>query len=379
MDFIFIIFTIIFAYFFIGSFKNSLSKTNFKILKYLFFYHLIFGVYYCFFIQGDAIGYWKASKTMTYQDFLISLTRGQGTYFMYALNFFPANILRLNYFTGTMVYSLIGFIGMTYFYVNAIKLIPNNPTFRNYNLFPLLFFLPNLHFWSCAVGKDALIFACIAFVIHGLCEPLKRFPFIAIGMFLSYFIRPHITLFMLLAFGIAYFFSKNISFVKRILFFGCMIGIAIAILPLVLKYSKIEEDSLAGFDKFSNTKAAFLSGSRTGSSIDISSYPFPLKIFTFLFRPLFFDINGIPSVLASLENFLLLVLSFSVIRNKPIESFKNAPFIIKGMIYFLIIGTLAFSQSLGNLGIMIRMRSMFLPGLIIFIFWHFSFIKSKNQ
>jgi hypothetical protein len=277
-----------------------------------------------------------------------------------------------------MIYSFIGFIGLTYFYVNAIKLIPNNPTFRNFNLFPLLFFLPNLHFWSCAVGKDTLIFACIAFVIHGLCEPFKRFPFIVIGMFLSYFIRPHITLFMLLAFGIAYFYSKNISFTRRILFFGCMIGIAIAILPLVLKYSKIEEASLASFDKFSSTKAAVLSGSRTGSSIDISSYPFPLKVFTFLFRPLFFDIKGIPSILASLENLLLLVLTFSIFRNKPLTTFKNAPFIIQGMIYFLIIGTLAFSQSLGNLGIMIRMRNMFLPGLIIFILWHFSFVKSKE-
>lgn len=66
-----------------------------------------------------------------------------------------------------------------------------------------------------------------------------------------------------------------------------MLGIAIAILPLVLKYSKIEEASLVSFDKFSNAKAAVLSGSRTGSSIDISSYPFPLKVFTFLFRPLF--------------------------------------------------------------------------------------------
>lgn len=379
MDLIFIIFTLIVAYFFIRSFKNSLSKANFKILNYLFFYHLIFGVYYCFFIQGDAIGYWKESKTMTYQDFIFSLTQGQGTYFMYALNFLPANILRLNYFTGTIIYSFIGFVGLTYFYINAIKLIPNNPNFKNYNLFPLLFFLPNLHFWSCAVGKDTLIFTCIAFVVHGLCEPFKRFQFIAIGLFLSYFIRPHITLFMLLAFGIAYFFSKNISFVKRILFFGGMLGIAIAILPLVLKYSKIEEASLVSFDKFSNAKAAVLSGSRTGSSIDISSYPFPLKVFTFLFRPLFFDINGIPSILASIENFLLLVLSFSIFKNKPFDSFKNAPFIIKGMVYFLIIGTLAFSQSLGNVGIMIRMRNMFLPGLIIFIFWHFSFNKSKDE
>lgn len=379
MDLIIILIALFIAYVFIYSFKNTLSDDNFQSLLLLFFYHIVFGIYFCFFVQGDAIGYWREAKMMSYQDFVQSITQGQGTYFMYALNYYPSNVLHLSYFTGTMIYSLIGFIGLTYFYINAIQLIPSNPSFRNYNLFPLLFFLPNLHFWSCAVGKDTLVFACIGFVIHGLCSPFKRMPFIVIGMILIYFIRPHITLFLLLAFGIAYFSGKNISFLKRILFFGVMIGIAIAILPLVMRFSKIEEASLAGFDKFSQTKAAVLSGINTNSAVDIANYPFPLKIFTFLFRPFFFDINGIPSVLASLENLLLLVLTFSIFRNKPISSFRNAPFIIQGMVYFLIIGTLAFSQSLGNLGIMIRMRNMFLPGFIIFIFWHFSYIKDKNS
>jgi hypothetical protein len=48
------------------------------------------------------------------------------------------------------------------------------------------------------------------------------------------------------------------------------------------------------------------------------------------------------------------------------------------MIYFLLLGTFAFSQSLGNLGIMIRMRNMFLPGLIIFFLWHFSYIQNEK-
>jgi hypothetical protein len=78
------------------------------------------------------------------------------------------------------------------------------------------------------------------------------------------------------------------------------------------------------------------------------------------------------SLLAAIENMILLVLTISVFRNKPLTTFRKAPFVIQGMIYFLIIGTIAFSQSLGNLGIMIRMRNMFLPGLIIFLFWHFS-------
>lgn len=379
MNFFITILIFVLGYLFIQSFAEKLSEENLNTLKKLFLFHIVFGAYFCFFVQGDAVGYWKQAKLMTYTDFIYSLTQDQGTYFILALNYYPSNILDLSYFTGTMIYSLIGFIGLTYFYVIAVELIPNNPKFKGYYLFPLLFFLPNLHFWSCAVGKDTLLFFCIAIFTYGLMQPFKRMPMIIFGLLLAYFIRPHMTLFMLLGFGVAYFSGQNISVLRRILFFGLMIGIAIAILPMVMQFARIEEASLESFDKFSETKAALLSKASAGSAVDISSYPFPLKVFTFLFRPLFFDINGIPSVLASFENLLLLVLSYTVLRNKPVQTFKNAPFVIQGMIYFLIIGTLAFSQSLGNVGIMIRMRNMFLPGLLIFIFWHFSYWHSQES
>lgn len=366
------------GYLFIQSFASRLSEENMVMLKKLFLLHIIFGAYFCFFVQGDAVGYWKQAKVMAYTDFIYSLTEAQGTYFMYALNYYPSNILDLSYFTGTMIYSLIGFIGLTYFYVIAVELIPNNPEFKGYYLFPLLFFLPNLHFWSCAVGKDTLLFFCIAIFIYGLMQPVKRMPMIIFGLLLAYFIRPHMTLFMLLGFGLAYFSGNNISVFQRVIFFGIMIGIAIIILPKVMEFAKIEEASVDSFNKFSVKKASLLNTSYSSSAVDISSYPFPIKVFTFLYRPLFFDINGIPSVLASFENLLLLVLSFTVLKNKPLQTFKSAPFVIQGMVYFLIIGTIAFSQSLGNVGIMIRMRNMFLPGLIIYIFWHFSYWQSQE-
>lgn len=378
MDIFFNVFLFFIGYLFINSFKNKLSPNNLRTLKLLALFHVVFGTYYCFFGNGDSVGYWNQSKVMSYNDFLYSIKEDQGTYFIYALNYYPSNLLGLSYFTGTMLYSLIGFIGLTYFYIISIELIPNNPKFKGYYLFPLLFFLPNLHFWSCAVGKDSLLFFCIAIFVYGLMKPIKRAPIIIIGLLLSYLIRPHITFFLLLSFGMAYFVEKKISLFRRILFFGILIGLAIAILPTVLKYSKIEEASLESFNQFSNIKVTLLSSTNTTSAIDISSYPFPLKVLTFLYRPFFFDINGIPSIIASFENLLLLLLSYKVFRNKPFIAFRKSPFIIQGLIYFLIIGTLIFSQSLGNLGIMLRMRNMFLPGIILFILWHLSSIENQK-
>ncbi len=379
MDFFIVALIFLMGFLFVQSFKDKLSEGNLGTLKKLFLVHLLFGAYFCFFVRGDASGYWRLAKYMSYSDFIKSLTEDQGTYFILALNYYPSNILDLSYFTGTMIYSLIGFIGLTYFFIIAVELIPNNPEYKGYYLFPMLFFLPNLHFWSCAVGKDTLLFFCIAIFTYGLLQPVKRLPLVILGLLLAYFIRPHMTLFMLLGFGMAFFSGKNISAVQRILFLGVMIGIAIAILPKVMEFAKIEEGTVDSFKEFSTSKATLLSTASSSSAVDISSYPFPLKVFTFLFRPFFFDINGIPALLASFENLILLILSFTVIKNKPLQTFRNAPFVIQGMVYFLIIGTLAFSQSLGNVGIMIRMRNMFLPGLIIYIFWHFSYWQSQES
>lgn len=384
MDILFCILFFVLGFFFINGFKDRLSEEDIITLRKLYLYHIVFGIYYCFFLQGDAIGHWRQAKLLNYDDFIYCLTEEQGTYFIHAFNYIPANVFGLSYFTGTMMYNFLGFIGLTYFYIIAKEQVPYNTRFIGYYLFPALFYLPNLHFWSCAVGKDTLLFFCIALFMYGILQPFKRIPMLILALLLSYFIRPHISFFLLISFGIVYLTNSKMSIFNRVLFFGLTISIGIAILPSVMEFAKIEESTIESFENFSKVKSTELSRSNVGSAIDISSYPFPLKVFTFLYRPFFFDINGIPAIIASFENLLLLLLSIKVLQNKPIQTFRKAPVVIQGMVFFLLVGTIAFCQSLGNLGIMIRMRNMFLPGLLIFILWSFSyrhqlFVKKKEK
>lgn len=348
-----------------------------KHLGYLFVFHLIMGTYYSFFVAGDAIGHWLLAKKMTEQDFFFALTE-IGSHFTRALNYYPSGVLDLSYFTGTMMYSLIGFIGLTFFYKIVLQLIPHNTKYKGLTLFPLLFYFPNIHFWSCAVGKDTLLFFAIGAFSYALLQLKTRLLLLIISVVLMFFIRPHIILFLLIAFGMAYVLGGKISKGKRIFFSVLLIGAAVAILPTVLEFTKIEEASAESFDKFAASKSDALSRSHTGSAVNISSYPLPLKILTFLYRPFFFDINGVPAVIASFENLLLVMLSYTVLfKHRFKRNFKAAPFVIKAFVFFLLIGTLAFSQSLGNVGIMIRMRNMFLPGMMIYILWSFSYERFK--
>ena len=373
LDFLYIPLIVMAGMGFINLFRTELSPNNYKSLQYLFFFHLALGVYYCFFIQGDAIGYWRVPKAYSFKTFTEGLFNGEGTMFMMALNFLFSNLLGMSYLSNTLLFSLLGFMGMSFFYMVAVKTIPYTKILNGYALFPLLFFLPNLHFWSSGVGKDTTLFLCIGMFAYGIMKPFKRAPLIALGLLLAMAIRPHMVLFLFVGFGVAYVFGGKVSALQRIIFSVVLIGAGLAILPSVMEFAKIEEASAAGFEEFATNKADVLSRSHTGSAIDISSYPFPLKVLTFWFRPLFFDARNINGLVASAENLLLVVIFIMAMRLKPLKAFKAAPFVIKGLVIFLIVGTLAFSQSLGNVGIMIRMRNMFLPGMVIFILWVFSY------
>lgn len=356
------------------------EHTYLPILNKLALFHFVLGIAYFFTTNnggGDAWGYWTAAKNMNYAQFVRDLNGGEGTEFMRAFNYIPANMMGMSFLSNTMFYSLLGFMGITYFFLIAARTVPYNVMIKNYVLFPLIFFLPNLHFWSAGVGKDTILFLCIGIFVYGLMQPFKRIPLLVIAVILSMAIRPHITLFLMVGFGLAYVMGGKVSPFQRFLFSAVMIGIGIAILPSVMQFAKIEEASAEGFDKFASGKAAVLSRGSTGSAVDISSYPFPLKVLTFWFRPLFFDARNINGLIASAENLILLIVFIKTMRTNPIGAFKAAPFVVKGLVFFVIVGTLAFSQSLGNLGIMIRMRNMFLPGLIIYMMWVFSYQQQK--
>lgn len=358
-DLFFIPLTVIIGLLYIKQIAADLSAGHQTVLRKLFFYHLVIGAYYAFFLFGDANSYWNVSRTYSFNDFKEGIFDGEGTQFMRAFTFPFSNLLGMSYLANTLFFSLIGFIGMTLFYRVALQTIPFNTKQFGYALFPLIFFIPNLHIWSVAIGKDTLLFFCIGAFTFGLLKPIKRLPLIILAIMLSLAIRPHITLFLFVGFGLAYIMDGKVSTTQRILLSVVLLGAGLAILPSVLEFARIEDASADAFDKFAQEKTGALSRGNVGSSVDISSYPFPLKVLTFWFRPALFDVRNLNGLIAALENLLLLMVFIKAMRTSPIRAFKAAPFVIKGLVIFLVVGTLAFSQSLGNMGIMIRMRNMF--------------------
>ena len=379
LDFIVIVFIVSLGFVFIYLNSRKMNLNGIKTLKALWLYHLLFSLIYYVYTRynvADSNGYWRIAKESGDGALDYFLSKGPGTPFVYVLNYFPSKILDFSIFSGTLLYSIVSFIGFFFYYKIIVELIPHNYKFYRYNLFPLLLFLPSLHFWSGGVGKDTLMFFAIGMFGYSLLNLGKRIPFLILSMFLCYMVRPHILFFLLIAFGSSFLISSKLSGFKRMFFFLVLIAISIVILPNVLQYVDLDGGSFDEILIRTETQARNLSGGFVGSSVDISSYPFPLKIFTFLYRPLFFDINGITAVIASFENLLLLIFSYKILKYKPIKTFREAPVIIKGFLFFLIIGAMILSLSLSNFGIILRMKNMFMPGFLLYILWAMSYRQS---
>lgn len=346
-----------------------------KALRWLIVFHFVMGIIFYFFTRnggGDAWTYWMNAKEMTDEQFQYNITHELGTYFIEAINYIPVHYLGVSFFANTMFFAMLGSFGVSCFYTVILKLIPFNTIIYGYKAFPTLLFLPNMHFWSSGVGKDTLMYMCVGMFVYAMIHPFKRILWIVIAALLAYAIRPHVVLFMAFSFGIVYLFGKELSTSRKIFFTILFATISVMILPAVMSFVKIDNLTVETISARADNQSELLKVG-SGSGVDISSYPIPLKMFTFIFRPLFFDAHNVTSLLASFENFILLIITIKALRFKPIATYKAAPNIIKAVLIFLLIGSLLFSITLGNLGLMIRMRNMFLPGLVMYLLWAISF------
>ncbi|NND64070.1 MAG: hypothetical protein HKN48_12840 [Flavobacteriaceae bacterium] len=364
----------------------SFDRRDKKFLNRLFFYHFVVAVVFSFMVAqggGDAIVYWDFPKNNDLNAVMNVIERGSASGTIYLLNYFFSNVLDLSFLTGNIIYALVGYLGFIYFYKITKSLFPDFSVFENFKLFgvplfPWIWFLPNLHFWSSGIGKDTLLFLCIALFTYSLLNLKKRFIGLLIAVVLSLTIRPHITMFLIIAFGLAYTMDGRLKGYQKLFIGAIFIASFASIFNYVMDFVQLESLETTTIENYTAKKAANLNQADSSTGLDISGYPYPLKVFTFLYRPLFFDINSVLAILASIENLILLLFTFLIFRNHPWRSFRKGNYLIKGSILFFLMGALSFSLILGNLGIMLRQKNMFYPLFLIFGFWAYYYTTTTQ-
>ena len=342
-------------------------------LHYLLFYHLFFSLFYTYYILnfgGDSWGYWRlVMEQVVVTDPTWMKYFGISTTFILWLNYIPSQIMGLAYNTGNILYGFLGFVGIRYLFVMTCRHFPTNYTILSIPVFPAIFYLPNMHFWSSGVGKDSLCFWAIAWFLFAVQNYKERWWQGALALFFLYYARPHMGLAIMGGTTMAIILGSEIKREYKFGLFFLTLASTIYFSDQTLLFLGMEDFSFESIELLSESQIGFLNQSYVGSAVNLASYPLPAKILTYLYRPLFFDSHNLISFVSSFENLFYLYFTFFIFRNFSLEAFRDAPVFLKAAIFTFIPVTFAFANSLSNLGITMRMKNMTMIYLILFIFY----------
>ena len=353
IDAIFIIF--LSFYFLIKLSKNL--KINNKLIIFLLIYRTSICLIYipiAKFGDLDAYGYYKFADKF-HLDFY-------NTNFIFNINYILKNFLNFSVVSSSLIFTFIGTIGIIFFILNLNK-ISNNVDTSLKNLCQLVVFLPTLNLWTSCIGKDAITFTSINLIIFSFLKLKPNFIIILLASVFFILVRPYVGITLVFSFIIAFTGKMNLPKITKFL---------LVILSIFgfLAVNLIVPDTFK-FDNLSNLpeKISFYQMvNATGSNVvDLEKLNFPLKLFTFMFRPLLFDAKGAFAFLMSFENIIyLLIFIFPVIQIAKSLKFKKLKLdsITLFIGIFLAVNWTFFSMTCANLGTANRYKLMFVPGLI---------------
>jgi len=357
-----------------GLFSSLIKKHPWfskKMMNGLFLYHLFFfGVYYTYslFNNSDSKSYFESPQdpNLGWFDFF-----GTSTTFIDFISWPFINVLGFNYEMMMILFAWFGYIGFIYAYLFIRENIPISvKVFKNVDFLYLILFLPNMHFWTVSLGKGAPIFMGLMLFAYAIKEPKSRLFTLLLGSFIIYFIRPHVFLFVAVGTVLGFMTGKEkISFGKKLMIYVGMIGGLILVQDQILAVANLSgsDDLISDFENFSEDRSEDLSSS--GSGVSMASYPLPLKLFTFWFRPLFFDAPGVLGLIVSAENLIYLLLFFKICRKSFINFLKKSPVTVKMSLTVFLLTSLAMTFVMSNLGIIMRQKSMVMYFLFFVIYY----------
>lgn len=338
-----------------------------RLLIRLFYYHFAFSLIYGIYVNiygGDSVGYWRYPARFLPQGLGWIDLHVPGTRFIYFLTLPLSQWLKVSFWGGTAIFSLFGFVGFILIFLTLRQGLKVNPRLFGYQMFPFILFLPNVHFWSAGIGKDSIMFFSLSLFIYCLTNPVRNIPGLILSFYLAYFTRPHMALLMSVGFAFSLLLSaRGVSFFFRVVFLGLSVYTFVLISPAVFEFIGVEEENIESYEDLASIRSKNLSRANVGSAIDIRDYSVPLKLFTFLFRPLFFDAGSVLGMIVSVENLFYLVLALTLLRLRNLLEIITMPMHLKAGLFVLASTTFFMSSSLSNLGIIIRQKNM-----VMFIF-----------
>lgn len=361
--------TLLLSYLLVSWLAQQFKFITRRFLIILFAYHSLLAIaYYTYatFNVSDSKAYYR-KVIMDHRGPDWGSFYGTSTSFVEFVGYPFIKYMGFTYESAMVIFSFFGFVGFVFFYILFKERIKLSHRFFSIDFLTLIFFLPNLHFWSSSFGKGSLIFCGFGLFFFAISKPGPRLWALITGGYIAYMIRPHIFFIILIAIVLSYMFStKGISIVYRVLILLSAIFILYYINEDVLRITGLEDESM--WDSEFSERAISLT--RATSGIDIANYSFPEKMFAFWFRPLFFDAPGVLGIIVSFENLLYLFIFALLFRPKALAYMFRSDAITKTCLLTFFGVSIVLAQISGNLGLAMRQKSQVMI-LMLFVILKF--------
>jgi hypothetical protein len=367
--------TLLLVYFLAGWLSQKFRFLNRRYIIILFLYHSFLAItyyLYALFNPSDSKAYYqKVTNDFRGPDW--ASFYGTSTTFIEFIGYPFIKYMGFTYESIMVLFSFLGAVGFVFFYIFFKERIRLPHRIFSLDFLTVIFFLPNLHFWSSSYGKGSLIFFGFGLFFFAINNPGPRLWALITGGYVIYMIRPHIFFVILIAVGLGYTFStKGVSVIYRILILTASVVILSYIYQDILSITGLDDESLLETD-FSERADRL---TKATSGIDIANYSLPEKMFAFWFRPLFFDAPGFLGLVVSFENLFYLLVFAYLLQPKAIGYLLRADAITKTCLLTFLGVSFALAQISGNLGLAMRQKSQV---MILMMFVILKFIDEQKM
>lgn len=327
----------------------------------LYCWHSLLCLTYYWYVQtsgGDAIGYYLAALRG-------GVEFDVGTAGIQYLTMLLVQVFGMSFLGLFLFYNILGSIGLLAFDA-CLRIATQDKTRNTRRLATLIIFLPSVSFWSSSIGKDAISFLAAGLALWAALDLNRRIPLITVAVVLMLLVRPHMAGMMLIGLTVALLVERRFSFPKKLLLGAMAVSVAIPMVPFALEYAGLGEASnTEALVSYVETRQGY--NMEGGGGVDLQSMNLPMKLFTYMFRPVIFEAQTVFALAAAIDNLILLYL-FTMGWRVLIGGGANVE---RGARVFLWVyamaAWLALSLTSANLGIAMRQKWMFIP-MLIFLF-----------
>lgn len=328
---------------------------------------------------GDGIGYYEWANAMNYDV-------GFGSRSVVLLAAFFVHVFAFSFVNVSLVFNVIGTVGLLAF-DSALQAVVLHRSRWVRNLATCIVFLPSISFWTSILGKDSLAFLAGNLFLWSSINLRSRILLAMFSIVLMLAVRPHVACIMMIALMFAILLGDIYTDRRRIILGILAVTVCFVLIKFgisyALSYSKTEVmSSIDGLIEYVQMReAANMHGTW---SIELSSMSLPEKMFAYLFRPALNEVSNIYESAAGVDNILL----FSVVLLSIWNFFYSAvtEFHIRKSIFsfciglYVILAWVILSVTTANLGVSLRQKWMFVPGLLCILFVYIGSNKnSKTQ